>query len=136
MIWGRCRCRPTSTPSLEDSERYQTVFSRYEGSVAAPTAGLHFTPELLFDLRAQGVQFAYVTLHVSLDTFRPVSEADPRQHGIHSEWLEFSSNTARMVNDTRLRGDQDHRCGDHQRAGTGDSSEDRSGTGALRSCSF
>jgi len=103
---GQVPLPPYIHTSLEDSERYQTVFSRYEGSVAAPTAGLHFTPELLFDLRAQGVQFAYVTLHVSLDTFQPVSEADPRQHGIHSEWLEFSSNTARMVNDTRLRGDR------------------------------
>jgi len=103
---GQVPLPPYIHTTLEDPERYQTVYSRYDGSVAAPTAGLHFTPELLFDLRAQGVQFAYVTLHVSLDTFRPVSEADPRQHDIHSEWLEFSSNTARMVNDTRLRGDR------------------------------
>ena len=103
---GQVPLPPYIHTALADPERYQTVYSRYEGSVAAPTAGLHFTPELLFELRAQGVQFAYVTLHVSLDTFRPVSEADPRQHGIHSEWLEFSSNTARMVNDTRLRGDR------------------------------
>ncbi len=103
---GQLPLPPYIHTTLDDPERYQTVYSRYEGSVAAPTAGLHFTPELLFELRAQGVQFAYVTLHVSLDTFRPVSEADPRQHDIHSEWLEFSSSTARMVNDTRLRGDR------------------------------
>ena len=103
---GQVPLPPYIHTALADPERYQTVYSRHEGSVAAPTAGLHFTPELLFDLRARGVQFAYVTLHVSLDTFRPVSEADPRQHDIHSEWLEFSSNTARMVNDTRLRGDR------------------------------
>ena len=103
---GQVPLPPYIHTALDDPERYQTVFNRYEGSVAAPTAGLHFTPELLFELRDLGVQFAYVTLHVSLDTFRPVSEADPRQHDIHSEWLEFSSNTARMVNDTRLRGDR------------------------------
>ncbi len=103
---GQVPLPPYIHTTLADPERYQTVYNRHEGSVAAPTAGLHFTPELLFELRAQGVQFAYVTLHVSLDTFRPVSEADPRQHDIHSEWLEFSSSTARMVNDTRLRGDR------------------------------
>lgn len=103
---GQVPLPPYIHTALDDPERYQTVYSRYEGSVAAPTAGLHFTPELLFDLRARGVQFVYVTLHVSLDTFRPVSEADPRRHDIHSEWLEFSSNTARLVNDTRLRGDR------------------------------
>ena len=89
---------------LTDPERYQTVFSRHDGSVAAPTAGLHFTPELLFALRERGVRFAYVTLHVGQDTFRPVSVDDPRQHDIHSEWLEFSAETARLVNDTRLAG--------------------------------
>lgn len=103
---GHIPLPPYIHEALSDPERYQTVFSRYEGSVAAPTAGLHFTPELLLNLRAKGVQFAYVTLHVSLDTFRPVKAEDPRQHDIHSEWLSFSADTARQVNDTRLRGNR------------------------------
>lgn len=89
---------------LADPERYQTVFSRREGSVAAPTASLHFTPELLLALRDRGVQFAYITLHISLDTFRPVSVADPRQHTMHREWLQVGAESARAVNETRLRG--------------------------------
>lgn len=97
---------PYITQPLADPERYQTIFSRHDGSAAAPTAGLHFTPDLLLKLRDQGVNMAYVTLHVGLDTFRPVSAADPRAHDIHSEWLSFSAETARMVNDTRLRGDR------------------------------
>ncbi len=89
---------------LADPERYQTVFSRHNGSAAAPTAGLHFTPDLLLALRDQGIGFAYVTLHVGLDTFKPVEAADPRRHPIHREWMHFSAETARAVNDTRLRG--------------------------------
>ena len=101
---GHVPLPPYIHQTLHDPERYQTVFSRHEGSVAAPTAGLHFTPELLLNLRAQGVQLSYVTLHVSLDTFRPVKVEDPRQHDIHSEWLSFSADTARIVNQTRLQG--------------------------------
>ncbi len=103
---GQIPLPPYIHKQLSDPERYQTVFSQYEGSVAAPTAGLHFTPDLLLSLRQQGMRFAFVTLHVSLDTFRPVKVEDPRQHEMHSEWLSFSAETARQVNDTRLRGNR------------------------------
>ncbi len=89
---------------LEDPERYQTIYGRREGAVAAPTAGLHFTPDLLMDLRAKGVQFAYVTLHVGLGTFQPVKEENALAHEMHSEWMELNSHTARLINDTRLAG--------------------------------
>lgn len=101
---GQAPLPPYITQPLADPERYQTVFSRHDGSAAAPTAGLHFTPDLLLALRDQDVRFAYVTLHVGLDTFKPVEVDDPRQHPIHSEWMSFSAETARAVNDTRLRG--------------------------------
>jgi S-adenosylmethionine:tRNA ribosyltransferase-isomerase len=71
---------------LENPERYQTIYARVAGSVAAPTAGLHFTPELLGDIERQGIRCLFVTLHVGLDTFRPVTEADPRQHTIYKEY--------------------------------------------------
>ncbi|MBF8267644.1 MAG: queA [Dehalococcoidia bacterium] len=74
---------------LADRERYQTVYARAEGSAAAPTAGLHFTPELLESLRQRGVRFASVTLHVGLDTFRPVKSEEPEQHKLHSERFEL-----------------------------------------------
>lgn len=89
---------------LADRERYQTVFARYDGSAAAPTASLHFTPDLLLRLRQGGVSFAFVTLHISLDTFLPVTEDDPRQHTMHREWLQVSAVAARAVNETRLAG--------------------------------
>jgi S-adenosylmethionine:tRNA ribosyltransferase-isomerase len=87
-----------------DRERYQTVYSRPDGSVAAPTAGLHFTPELLIDLRRRGVQFDTVTLHVGLDTFRPVESDDVEAHEIHSEVATLTSDVARRVNETTLSG--------------------------------
>jgi S-adenosylmethionine:tRNA ribosyltransferase-isomerase len=89
---------------LNDPERYQTVYASTPGSAAAPTAGLHFTPRLMDELRARGVQFAYVTLHVGLDTFAPVTEDDPRSHKIHTEWCEVSPQTAALVNATRAAG--------------------------------
>lgn len=89
---------------LEAPERYQTVFSREPGSAAAPTAGLHFTKELLDNLMKQGVQFAKVTLHVGLDTFAPVKEDDPLAHEIHTEWCQLSAETAEMINMTKGRG--------------------------------
>ena len=89
---------------LQDPERYQTIYGRREGAVAAPTAGLHFTPDLLMDLRSRGIQFAYVTLHVGLGTFQPVKEANALAHKMHSEWMELNSHTARLINDTRLAG--------------------------------
>ena len=89
---------------LADSERYQTVYSRVIGSAAAPTAGLHFTPPLMARLAEQGVDFAFVTLHVGLDTFRPVEVADARQHVMHSEWAELSAATAERINATWASG--------------------------------
>ena len=82
---------PYITERLDDPERYQTIFAREIGSAAAPTAGLHFTPDLLFRLRDRGVGTTEVTLHVGLDTFRPVETEDLRDHLIHSEWCELSA---------------------------------------------
>jgi S-adenosylmethionine:tRNA ribosyltransferase-isomerase len=87
-----------------DPERYQTVFARDPGSAAAPTAGLHFTPELIDRLRADGVRTAFVTLHVGLDTFAPITEADIGRHEIHAEWIRVPEETARAVCETRARG--------------------------------
>ncbi len=89
---------------LADAERYQTIYSRIEGSVASSTAGLHFTPELLVALREQGVKLAFVTLHIGLDTFRPVQTENIEEHRIHREWAELSPETARAINATRLAG--------------------------------
>ncbi len=89
---------------LEDPERYQTVYSNAPGSVAAPTAGLHFTPELLAALRAKGVETVFVTLHVGLDTFRPVSEDYPAEHSIHTEYYEFPVATAAALTRARREG--------------------------------
>jgi len=89
---------------LDDSERYQTVFSRIDGSAAAPTAGLHFSPEVLLALRDNGVLLDYVTLHIGLDTFKPVSVAQVEQHAIHREFASLSAATARRINDAKLAG--------------------------------
>jgi S-adenosylmethionine:tRNA ribosyltransferase-isomerase len=89
---------------LVDPERYQTVYAEQPGSAAAPTAGLHFTPELIEALKAQGVSFAKVTLHVGLDTFAPVTEADPLEHHIHTEWCQVGAETAQAINQTRQAG--------------------------------
>jgi S-adenosylmethionine:tRNA ribosyltransferase-isomerase len=86
---------------LDDPERYQTVYAKEPGSAAAPTAGLHFTPRLLEELQVKGVRIAYVTLHVGLDTFAPVTEDDPQEHMIHSEWCELPQETADAINETR-----------------------------------
>jgi S-adenosylmethionine:tRNA ribosyltransferase-isomerase len=87
-----------------DPERYQTVYARREGSVAAPTAGLHFTPELLLALRDQGARLASVTLRIGLDTFKPISETEITAHRMHSEWAELTLQTARQINETKLAG--------------------------------
>jgi S-adenosylmethionine:tRNA ribosyltransferase-isomerase len=89
---------------LANPERYQTVYARRPGSAAAPTAGLHFTPELIERLQGQGIAFTRVTLHVGLDTFAPVTEADPGQHAIHTEWCQVSRETARAVNQAQQAG--------------------------------
>ena len=101
---GEVPLPPYITSYGGDRERYQTVYSQPEGSVAAPTAGLHFTPELLVALRQQGVLFETVTLHVGLDTFKPVESAEIEGHVIHTEWAEVSSATARRINEVTLAG--------------------------------
>ena len=89
---------------LQDPERYQTVYAAITGSAAAPTAGLHFTPQLMMNLEQQGIRFARVTLHVGLDTFAPVTEADPLEHKIHTEWCEVIPETADLINATKAAG--------------------------------
>jgi len=89
---------------LEDPERYQTVYSHTPGSAAAPTAGLHFTPDLMLALRERSIQFAFVTLHVGLDTFRPITEKDVESHQIHREWISLKPQIAEQINQTKLAG--------------------------------
>lgn len=89
---------------LSDPERYQTVYSKDEGSAAAPTAGLHFTPDLLAALRAKGVKFASCTLHIGLGTFQPVRAERIEDHQIHSEWAQLSAQDARIINEAKLAG--------------------------------
>ncbi|MEZ4676857.1 MAG: tRNA preQ1(34) S-adenosylmethionine ribosyltransferase-isomerase QueA [Caldilineaceae bacterium] len=101
---GEVPLPPYITEFQGDRERYQTIYSQPEGSAAAPTAGLHFTPELLVALRAQGVAFDTVTLHVGLDTFKPVESDEIENHVIHREWAELSSATARRINENTLQG--------------------------------
>ena len=101
---GNVPLPPYIHEKLDDPERYQTVYAKEPGSAAAPTAGLHFTPRLLEELKVKGVRIAYVTLHVGLDTFAPVTEDDPETHKIHSEWCELSQETADAITETRARG--------------------------------
>lgn len=105
-LWsaGEVPLPPYIHEPLADPERYQTVYSRIEGSVASSTAGLHFTPELLLRLREDGVSLALVTLHIGLDTFRPVQAEEIEEHQIHREWAELAPETARRINETRLAG--------------------------------
>ena len=98
---GQLPLPPYIHRALADPERYQTVFAREPGSAAAPTAGLHFTPALLEKLRAQGVQIVTVTLHVSLDTFRPLQSAQVEEHKMHGEWFTVSPEAAAVINNTR-----------------------------------
>ena len=95
---------PYIKEKLDDPERYQTVYSKTPGSAAAPTAGLHFTPELLESLRAKGVKLAFVTLHVGLGTFRPVKEDEITDHVMHSEYYIMDEETAEQINSTRQNG--------------------------------
>ena len=90
--------------ALDDETRYQTVFAQHNGSVAAPTAGLHFTPELLAQIRAKGVQISYVTLHVGSGTFKPVSVENIAEHKMHSEVFEINHDTIELIKQTKLAG--------------------------------
>lgn len=101
---GQMPLPPYITHKLDDKERYQTVYSKELGSAAAPTAGLHFTNEMLEEIKAMGVDIAYVTLHVGLGTFRPVKEDDILDHKMHSEHYELCSETADKINRTKQNG--------------------------------
>ena len=101
---GNVPLPPYIHETLADPERYQTIYSRQPGSAAAPTAGLHFSPELLARIKDLGVRLAYVDLHVGLDTFAPVTEERADEHRIHTEWCELSQATADLINITRSNG--------------------------------
>ena len=95
---------PYITHKLEDKNRYQTVYAEHDGSAAAPTAGLHFTPELLEKIKNMGVKIAHVTLHVGLGTFRPVKVDDVTNHEMHSEYYVVEKSQADIINDTKKNG--------------------------------
>ncbi|MBR7009604.1 MAG: tRNA preQ1(34) S-adenosylmethionine ribosyltransferase-isomerase QueA [Oscillospiraceae bacterium] len=101
---GKMPLPPYIKEELQDQERYQTVYSKVNGSAAAPTAGLHFTPELLAAIEAKGVKPAWVTLHVGLGTFRPVKVEEITDHHMHSEFCMLSAETAALLNETRAKG--------------------------------
>ena len=101
---GQMPLPPYITHQLQDKNRYQTVYAKYDGSAAAPTAGLHFTPELLQQVRDMGVEIAEVTLHVGLGTFRPVKETDVLKHHMHSEFYMVDEEDANMINECRANG--------------------------------
>lgn len=101
---GQMPLPPYIHSRLDNPERYQTVYAHETGSAAAPTAGLHFTESLIEKIQEKGVRFTYVTLHVGLDTFQPVTEDDPEQHKIHQEWCELSPETAELIVQTKKAG--------------------------------
>lgn len=101
---GEMPLPPYITHKLEDKNRYQTVYAKNEGSAAAPTAGLHFTEELLEEIRQMGVKIAHVTLHVGLGTFRPVKVDDVEKHHMHSEFYVVEEDQAKLINDTKKNG--------------------------------
>jgi len=101
---GKMPLPPYIKAELQDNERYQTVYSKVNGSAAAPTAGLHFTPELMKRLEEMGVKLCYVTLHVGLGTFRPVKAEDISEHEMHSEFCMISQETADIINQTKREG--------------------------------
>lgn len=101
---GQMPLPPYIKETLQDRERYQTVYSRHNGSAAAPTAGLHFTRELMEKIEQKGVSIGYVTLHVGLGTFRPVKEDDITAHDMHSEYCVISQETADLINRTKAAG--------------------------------
>ncbi len=101
---GQMPLPPYITHELKDKNRYQTVYAKYDGSAAAPTAGLHFTKELLDEIRGMGVNIAEITLHVGLGTFRPVKAETVEEHHMHSEFYQVDEKAARLINETRSRG--------------------------------
>ena len=101
---GEMPLPPYITHKLQDKNRYQTVYAKHEGSAAAPTAGLHFTNELLQQVQDAGVKIAHVTLHVGLGTFRPVKVEDVTQHHMHSEFYVVEEDQAKLINDTKAAG--------------------------------
>ena len=101
---GEMPLPPYITHKLKDKNRYQTVYAKNDGSAAAPTAGLHFTKELLEQVKAEGVKIAHVTLHVGLGTFRPVKVDDVEQHHMHSEFYMVEEDHAKLINDTKKAG--------------------------------
>ena len=101
---GQMPLPPYITHQLQDKNRYQTVYAKYDGSAAAPTAGLHFTPELLQQVRDMGVEIAEVTLHVGLGTFRPVKESDVLKHHMHSEFYKIEQSEADKINKAKKEG--------------------------------
>ena len=101
---GQMPLPPYIKEKLQDKERYQTVYSRELGSAAAPTAGLHFTPQMLEDIQAMGVNIGYVTLHVGLGTFRPVKVEDVTKHKMHTEHYHMPAETAELINRTKANG--------------------------------
>ncbi len=102
--FGKMPLPPYITKQLEDQSQYQTVYAKELGSAAAPTAGLHFTPELMDTLRGLGIRIAEVTLHVGLGTFRPVKEENIADHVMHSEWYSVSEETAQLIRQTKAEG--------------------------------
>jgi len=103
---GEVPLPPYIKKALDSKERYQTIYAQKEGSVAAPTAGLHFTPNLLEKLESRGIKIAYLTLHVGLDTFRPLNSNYVEEHEIHSEYFELPAKTADTINHAREKGNR------------------------------
>lgn len=103
---GQMPLPPYITHPLQDKNRYQTVYAKYDGSAAAPTAGLHFTPQLLESIRNMGIDVAEVTLHVGLGTFRPVKETDVLKHHMHSEFFQIDADTAEKINRAKAAGNR------------------------------
>ena len=101
---GEMPLPPYITHKLEDKEMYQTVYAKYDGSAAAPTAGLHFTKELLSKIEEKGIKIASITLHVGLGTFRPVKVDDVNHHHMHTEWYEVNAEAADIINETKRNG--------------------------------
>lgn len=101
---GEMPLPPYIKERLDDPDRYQTVYAKESGSAAAPTAGLHFTDELLDEIRAKGINIAFITLHVGLGTFRPVSVEDINDHEMHSEYYQMTQETANLLNQTKKEG--------------------------------